>query len=178
LSPENQHDYFLNYFDLGVDFLINGTTHCVDKIVLHTNFITRPDFAHYFKCNFSITPLRQQHCSESKSNNTAATDTDHKVQHDNQRNRKKKNASKSKLMMKADEQHSAESDVASSQAVTADTKWDTVKSILGQSIGDPIVRSADPCVNPFGATFVHVYKGILFEVTENGFIASVTLFRV
>ncbi len=30
-------DYILNYFDDGVDVVINGATHTVRKVVLHTN---------------------------------------------------------------------------------------------------------------------------------------------
>ena len=38
LQRAPRHDYFLNYFSLGVDVLMDGTTHTVSKIVLHSNF--------------------------------------------------------------------------------------------------------------------------------------------
>lgn len=38
LQRTPRHDYFLNYFSLGVDVLMDGTTHTVSKIVLHSNF--------------------------------------------------------------------------------------------------------------------------------------------
>ena len=37
-------DYFLNYFTLGTDVLIDAGTHTVKKLVLHTNFPGHYDF--------------------------------------------------------------------------------------------------------------------------------------
>lgn len=47
-------DYFYNYFLLGLDVLLDGVTHRVKKFILHTNFVDRPDFAQYAKCNFTV----------------------------------------------------------------------------------------------------------------------------
>lgn len=37
-------DYFLNYFALGIDVLVDGASHTVKKFVLHSNCPAHPDF--------------------------------------------------------------------------------------------------------------------------------------
>ncbi|KAL9653855.1 hypothetical protein ABK040_012916 [Willaertia magna] len=48
------NDYFYNYFSLGIDIMFHGTLHCVQKIILHTNFPGSVDFNNYVKCNFIL----------------------------------------------------------------------------------------------------------------------------
>ncbi|KAG2391791.1 hypothetical protein C9374_013276 [Naegleria lovaniensis] len=48
------NDYFYNYFSLGFDIMFGGSTHTVQKIILHTNVPGSVDFNVYVKCNFSI----------------------------------------------------------------------------------------------------------------------------
>lgn len=48
-------DYWFNYTVIGVDILIDGLSHMCKKFVLHTNFIDRPEFGVYNRCNFTIT---------------------------------------------------------------------------------------------------------------------------
>jgi hypothetical protein len=55
-SPSVAPDYFFNYFLLGMDVLLDGITHRVKKIILHTNFVDRPDFGLYARAHFSIAP--------------------------------------------------------------------------------------------------------------------------
>ena len=61
---------FYNYFRYGIDFLISGKTHVVEKIVLHTNIVSfaylaltslphtcqpgSPLFQRYKRCNWEI----------------------------------------------------------------------------------------------------------------------------
>lgn len=47
-------DYFYNYFEHGIDFLLDGAAHKVKKILLHSNFPGHADFSIYKKCDFSI----------------------------------------------------------------------------------------------------------------------------
>jgi len=47
-------DYFFNYFLLGLDVLLDGLTHRVKKMVLHTNFVEGADFGTYARAHFSI----------------------------------------------------------------------------------------------------------------------------
>ena len=61
--------------------------------------------------------------------------------------------------------------------LTADSAWSEVESVLGE--GDrAVIHSRGPGMVPFGPTMVHGYPGIVFEVTQAGRIASVTLFKV
>lgn len=52
--PPHTPDYWYNYFLLGFDVLLDGVSHRVKKIVLHTNFVERPDFGTYARANFVI----------------------------------------------------------------------------------------------------------------------------
>ncbi|KAI0677565.1 UPF0183-domain-containing protein [Trametes maxima] len=47
-------DYFYNYQQHGVDFLISGSTHAVKKIVLHSNVPGTPLFQRYKRCPWEI----------------------------------------------------------------------------------------------------------------------------
>jgi len=54
-TPEAVEDgYFYNYFQHGIDFLVNGTTHIVQKIILHTNIPGTPMFQRYHRCPWEI----------------------------------------------------------------------------------------------------------------------------
>lgn len=55
-APPHTPDYFFNYFLLGFDVLLDGVSHRVKKLILHTNWIDRPDFARYARANFCIAP--------------------------------------------------------------------------------------------------------------------------
>ncbi|CAK9099823.1 PHAF1 protein At3g51130, partial [Durusdinium trenchii] len=47
-------DYFLNYFDLGLDLLIDGATHRLKKVVAHSNLPGHSEFSQYNKCEFRV----------------------------------------------------------------------------------------------------------------------------
>ncbi|KIM90897.1 hypothetical protein PILCRDRAFT_811393 [Piloderma croceum F 1598] len=47
-------DYFYNYFQHGIEFLISGSTHIVQKIILHTNVPGSPLFQRYKRCPWDI----------------------------------------------------------------------------------------------------------------------------
>ncbi|EMD40774.1 hypothetical protein CERSUDRAFT_111359 [Gelatoporia subvermispora B] len=51
---DSDTDYFYNYLQYGVDFLIDGSTHLVKKIVLHTNIPGSPLFQRYKRCPWEI----------------------------------------------------------------------------------------------------------------------------
>ena len=53
-APPPTPDYFFNYFLLGLDLLLDGVSHRVKKVILHTNLIDRPDFGRYARANFWI----------------------------------------------------------------------------------------------------------------------------
>jgi len=54
-TPDGTEDgYFYNYFQYGIDFLISGSTHLVQKIILHTNIPGTPMFQRYQRCPWEI----------------------------------------------------------------------------------------------------------------------------
>lgn len=65
---------------------------------------------------------------------------------------------------------------ASPDFISADTKWDQVKELLGDG-GRAAIQTQGSASNPFGPTFVYSYRNIALEVMKNGHIATVTLFQ-
>ncbi|KIJ56608.1 hypothetical protein M422DRAFT_22762 [Sphaerobolus stellatus SS14] len=53
-SNLEETDYFYNYFQFGLDFLICGTTHRIKKIILHSNVPGSPAFQRYARCPWVI----------------------------------------------------------------------------------------------------------------------------
>jgi len=51
---DDESDYFYNYLQHGIDFLISGSTHTVKKIILHTNVPGTPLFQRYKRCPWEI----------------------------------------------------------------------------------------------------------------------------
>ncbi|OCH92937.1 UPF0183-domain-containing protein [Obba rivulosa] len=68
-------DYFYNYLQHGIDFLISGSTHTVRKIILHSNIPGSPLFQRYKRCPWEIegrpednedeTPPRMRFCDRA-----------------------------------------------------------------------------------------------------------------
>ena len=54
LNDDKVSHYFLNYFTLGVDVLMDGEKHTVKKIILHTNFPCHYHFNIYHRCQFNV----------------------------------------------------------------------------------------------------------------------------
>ena len=54
LNDDKVSHYFLNYFTLGVDVLMDGEKHTVKKIIMHTNFPCHYHFNIYHRCQFNI----------------------------------------------------------------------------------------------------------------------------
>ncbi|EIW82109.1 hypothetical protein CONPUDRAFT_81654 [Coniophora puteana RWD-64-598 SS2] len=54
-SEENPgSDYFYNYFQHGIDFLISGRTHILQKIIIHSNVPGSPLFLRYKRCPWEL----------------------------------------------------------------------------------------------------------------------------
>jgi hypothetical protein len=53
-EDDSDTDYFYNYFQHGIDFLLSGSTHVVRKIILHTNVPGSPLFQKYKRCPWEI----------------------------------------------------------------------------------------------------------------------------
>ncbi|CAO2828053.1 unnamed protein product [Amaranthus hypochondriacus] len=64
----------------------------------------------------------------------------------------------------------------SKNCITASTKWEQVKEILGDC-GRAAIQTQGSSNNPFGSSFVYGYQNVAFEVMKNNYIATVTLFH-
>ncbi|KAG8817477.1 hypothetical protein FRC18_000494 [Serendipita sp. 400] len=53
-SDPSLNSYFMNYFNHGIDFLIDGQSHLLKKIVLHSNTVGSPLFQRYKRCLWEI----------------------------------------------------------------------------------------------------------------------------
>eukprot|EP00927_Polykrikos_kofoidii_P077174 TRINITY_DN74144_c0_g1_i1.p1 TRINITY_DN74144_c0_g1~~TRINITY_DN74144_c0_g1_i1.p1 ORF type:complete len:725 (-),score=105.97 TRINITY_DN74144_c0_g1_i1:394-2568(-) len=58
LSRVDSPDYYCNYFNIGLDVLMDGRMHLVKMVLLHTNYPTHELFSRYNRCFFEI-PIRQ-----------------------------------------------------------------------------------------------------------------------
>lgn len=54
INEEGLGDFFANYFDLGLDFLIDGNSNKLKKIVVHNNNYFHSNFGFYNRANFVI----------------------------------------------------------------------------------------------------------------------------
>lgn len=57
-QSEDPNPYFMSYFNLGVDFLIDPITHVVLKVVLHSNIPGEVLFARYSRCPWSLRSMQ------------------------------------------------------------------------------------------------------------------------
>ncbi|DBA89846.1 TPA: hypothetical protein ACH3X2_004708 [Trebouxia sp. C0005] len=64
---------------------------------------------------------------------------------------------------------------ASASVLTADSTWAEVENVLGKG-NRAVIHTRGVGGGPYGPTMVHGYPGIVFEVTQAGQVASVTLF--
>jgi hypothetical protein len=53
-------DYFLNYFHLGMDVLIDGKYHTVKKCIVHSNVPGQNSFNDYTRCHFQVTVVETE----------------------------------------------------------------------------------------------------------------------
>lgn len=151
-------DYFYNYFDLGIDFLLDGQRHCVKKIILHTNLPSHTEFNRYAKCPFRIQLAPGSGHSAQSSDGEQASD-------------------------------GSGSDGSSGSAASSgggnvgvgtigpNARFEHVQQLLGPVASQPVVHNRGAAENPFGALLFYGYEHMIFEVTQNGYIASVCLFE-
>lgn len=139
-------DYMYNYFLLGLDFLLDGGTHRVKKIILHSNLIGSSSFGRYRKCNFRLET--RQSTAELARQPTSG---------ENERKE-----AEAKMIHKAG-------------SITVDSTFSDIEKLFGKA-GRPMVNNRSSASNPFGATLVYAYDGVLFQVTSKGLLVDVTLF--
>ena len=65
---------------------------------------------------------------------------------------------------------------AGAAAVTADSSLEEVQALFGHA-GGPALHNRLAGSHPFGPSFLYAYRGVVFEVLQNGLIATVTIFK-
>lgn len=60
--------------------------------------------------------------------------------------------------------------------ITADSKLEEILSAFGHQ-GGPALHHRLGASHPFGPSYLYAYRGVVFEVLQNGLIATVTLFK-
>ncbi|KAF7731986.1 hypothetical protein EC973_007091 [Apophysomyces ossiformis] len=180
LDPTTVHptDYFLNYFHLGLDILIDGALHVCKKIILHGNIPGHYDFQRYKRCPFQILFPKQE-------------GEDYSILKLSLNKTMIGRASKSDANMLVD----VESDLDENGAVvTADMKistmqkripWESSNTVTvgahnGSQLGQqkPVILTRGSSEqNPFGSTYLTGYdEGVVMEVMKNACVPTVVLF--
>ena len=151
-STVSSSDYFFNYFSMGIDFLFDQHTHFVKKIVLHSNFPCHFDFNRYRKCNFRIIDLKPTPLIPSSSGEISET----AIQ---------------------DRQRKLDQMMNNWSFINCDTHWHDALAFFPIPSGRPVVDNRGYQENPFGPRRFYAFKGIIFEVMRNDYIASILLFN-
>eukprot|EP00042_Codosiga_hollandica_P054552 m.740698 g.740698 ORF g.740698 m.740698 type:complete len:430 (-) comp58930_c0_seq4:86-1375(-) len=194
---QDSSDYFFNYFSRGVDFLFNGQTHQVIKIILHSNHVAHYDFSIYSRCNFQIDlpidmpqdedgqfsfPSSSRLSGSAISLSSLAASERVITQQPRSPPASPPRTPGSRGRPDSDGQDSQEeqSPHSSSRSVrfTPLTKFDEVREFLGLEKDDSVVLNhpAEPnTVNIFPATRLWKHSNLIFEVTASGFLATVTV---
>ncbi|KAG2198592.1 hypothetical protein INT47_001039 [Mucor saturninus] len=146
-------DYFLNYFHLGIDLLIDGGLHICKKIVLHGNVPGHFDFQRYKRCPYQM--LFPKNKNKNKQNNSVLVD----VEDENVITGDMKITTMQELI-----------------------PWETSNTIKentpngGQQKPVILTRGSSE-QNPFGSTFLTGYdEGVVMEVMKNGHVPTIVLY--
>lgn len=59
-SQSADQPYFLNHFNLGIDFMMSGSTHRLLKVILHANTPGEVLFGRYEQCPWSMKFVNQE----------------------------------------------------------------------------------------------------------------------
>ncbi|KAI8089869.1 uncharacterized protein BX664DRAFT_334119 [Halteromyces radiatus] len=164
-SMNNATDYFLNYFHLGMDILVDGTEHVCKKIILHGNIPGHYDFQRYKRCPFKLVFPKELVNGQQNPN---------------------------KLLV--DVESDPDEDQVPAHIVTANMKittiqqripWKSSNKITSKPTDETQLEQQKPVIltrgpneqNPFGSTYLTGYsEGIVMEVMKNGYVPTVVLF--
>ncbi|KAG9299643.1 hypothetical protein G9A89_020814 [Geosiphon pyriformis] len=158
--PDYGHpiDYFYNYFHMGFDVLFDGASHRCKKIVLHGNVPGHYDFQRYKRCPYKVV-IPQNTMPNVNPNQAAQLDV--QAEDDDP-------VTMTSFSLSGGSQE---------KYITGDMKIDTIKSLLGQPSGRPLIfNRGSSGQNPFGPTELSGYDGAVFEVMRNQHVATITLF--
>ncbi|KAG0166816.1 hypothetical protein DFQ30_006757 [Apophysomyces sp. BC1015] len=163
-DPTTMHptDYFLNYFHLGMDILIDGALHVCKKIVLHGNIPGHYDFQRYKRCPFQVVFPKQENRNAKPETNTLVD-----VESD------------------LDENGSIVTAEMKVSTMQKQIPWESSNTVsvdmsngcqLGQQKPVILTRGSSE-QNPFGSTYLTGYdEGIVMEVMKNACVPTVVLF--
>lgn len=144
-------DYFLNYFHLGIDILIDGELHICKKIVLHGNVPGHYDFQRYKRCPFQMFFPKD---SKNKQDSSLLVD----VEDENEN------------MITADMK------IATMQERIPWETSNTIKENTPQQKPVILTRGSSE-QNPFGSTYLTGYdEGVVMEVMKNGYVPTIVLY--
>ncbi|CAJ1421396.1 unnamed protein product [Effrenium voratum] len=196
-------DYYYNYFYLGLDALFDGQTHLLQKIVLHTNPPTHERFSRYTRCFFQL--QLQEDSGESEVADDAQGQKQRKLaeaeptsdEGDGEaRTAGAVNGPMGLLSLPRDGLHHSQAAAASPRvSVPEDTvppqapgrrptvdvrwQWQDIEEALrtaGLAKSKPLVMDQSRYTS-FGSTYFYGFPGVVFEVMQNSYLASLTLFR-
>lgn len=148
LVRSRNSDYFYNYCTLGLDVLFDARSHTVKKFVLHSNYPGHYNFNMYMRCDFRI-PISEKELTLDRD-------------------------------IVGGQQPTALHKSNECMYITTQSMWDSDQNICFKPSDKPVVlnrSSSTNTTNPFGSTFCYGYQNIIFEVTSNNHIASVTLYQ-
>ncbi len=140
-------DLVLNYFSYGLDIVINGETHRVKKFILHTNVPTHPLFHFYDRCPFFVTNPETLMIKREEGKEPAE---------------KKAYTMQDKLF--------------GDEFINTYSQWKQIKRLLGEEKWEDEVTYLRNWTKQLAKTMYYAREGAIFEVTESGYICSLTLF--
>jgi len=146
-----QYDYFYNYLSKGLDILFDATTHKIKKFILHTNYPTHPQFNLYIKCHYKIKPPFKlvEVNNEIKESSSSSGN--------------------------GNTEEESEEEIF----ITPEMKWPDIEKIYidgGEKVNQPF-HQPPATDSPFGGSTYYAFKDIIYEVMDNGYVATVTLFK-
>ncbi|ORX45512.1 UPF0183-domain-containing protein [Hesseltinella vesiculosa] len=159
-------DYFLNYFHLGLDFLIDGSRHVCVKIVLHGNIPGHFDFQRYKRCPYQIILPTKKKNGKKDLPKDMLVDVTSDPKDDQVPNNIITNTMKITTMQQR-------------------IPWTTGNQITTKPTDQTQIEQHKPVIltrgsneqNPFGSTYLTGYsQGIVMEVMKNGDVPSIVLF--
>lgn len=168
-SGRSELDYFLNYFALGLDVLVDGASLTVKEFVLHTNPLLHASFGRYRKCNFEILAGMD---AQAELDALAA-------QFRSLQARQPVRAGALATLLHVPlpappeaKQPTPEAPTSSSPSkslldqgasIGPDATWTRIREVLGDPLGGPV-----------GGRF-YGYDGLVFEIIEGGQLASASV---
>jgi hypothetical protein len=164
-AESGNDDYFLNYFELGLDVLVNGSNNTVRKVILRTNLLAHPAFGQYEKCSFTVKFAERLQSTSKRSGQNAYTVSG--------RTSKKTSPPSFEDLLTTSVTKPLVTD--KTVLVSCDEHWQGIAKKLDVLDEKPMVN--EKADQPFGPCFLFGYRHSVFEVDKASLqVASLTLF--